>query len=49
MKKINEQQIKDIMALLQKYNVGVAEYIAVQTMFDKLEKVEIEEVKKDEK
>lgn len=40
MKKISDEQVKQIMALLQKYNVGVQEFIAVQAMFEKLPAVE---------
>jgi hypothetical protein len=36
MKKINEQQIKAILDLLVKYNVGVNEYIGLQNLFEKL-------------
>jgi hypothetical protein len=43
MKKISEAQIKAVMDLLQKYNIGVADYIAVQTMFEKLEVIKSEE------
>lgn len=36
MKTINEQQIQAIMQLLQKYNVGVNDYVAVEKMLKEL-------------
>lgn len=46
MKKISQQQIKGIMALLESYNVGVKDFVLVQKMFNELPVVE---EKKEEK
>ena len=46
MKKISDIQIKAIMDLLAKYNVGVNEYSAAQNLFDKLPVEEEKEEKK---
>lgn len=49
MKQISEQQVKAILDLAQKYNVGVQEYIGLQNLFEKLPLVEVKEEKKEEK
>jgi hypothetical protein len=36
MKKISEQQISEILGLSRKYNIGVNDFIALQTMLEKL-------------
>ena len=40
MKKISEENIKAVMSVMQKYNVGVQEFIAIQDMFAKLEVIQ---------
>ena len=46
MKQINPQQEKAILDLAQKYNIGVQDYVALQTMLEKLPVVEEKEEKK---
>lgn len=47
---IGEDQCKAVLDLIQKYNVGVNDFIAVQTMFSKLKNFDgaplLEDVKK---
>lgn len=49
LKKISEEQIKAILDLLIKYNVGVQEYSGVMKLFQELPKIEVEEKEKTEK
>ncbi len=42
MKKIKQQEIQAIMEVLRKYNVGVNEFVAIQTMFEKLPEIKEE-------
>lgn len=43
MKKITEEQLRAILNLLSKYNVGIQEYVAVEKMFKELPANEVQE------
>jgi len=47
MKKITEEQIKAIIVLLEKYNIGIQDYFAFVKMLNELPVVEVK--KEDEK
>ncbi len=49
MKKLNKEQELAILELARKYNVGVNEYIGLQTMLEKLPVIEEPEVDKEVK
>jgi len=42
MKQIKQEQIEAILTLLKNYNVGIKDFLAVQTLFEKLPEVKEE-------